>query len=768
MSKAPLVSIIIPVYNDAEYIPRSLESCTNQSLRNIEIICIDDVSTDNSVSIIKKIAKEDDRIRVIEQPKNMSALQARRVGIEAAKGTYILFLDGDDEIHKDTARLAYKKAVAKKADVVGFGVKIVLPNNKRLDDFENTLQPKHSELHGVDIVKNLFEVGKPAQGHIWRYLFSKELLVKSYEHISDDATIYRANDIMITFVAMIHASHYVSIPKKLYSYHFYNGGSGHENIDYDKFLFYSQAIDSIESVKLAIKKISKSPEEMNIIDRSYGSAYSYIIANLIGYIINNLESQYKEKAIRYLFDRVPEADIAMAISAFRPKALLDLQDYFSRGKNSTPGKNVLIVTNNLDTGGLQGVVVSQARYLSDSGYNVTILLRTQREIAYDVPEEIEIEKISGDTKYDKLRSLSDILQSRDINYVIDHSLLYHSDWPYYALISKVHGAKTFGWLHNFALRPAHDLSADAMMFNDYLGIIDTVVTLSHKDVSHWKMLGHKNTVYLPNPPSPMLLDNPPVTKAKTAPEKGINLIWYGRLQQNTKKLYSLVKVAERLARILPDFKLTIIGPDSTDLTAQDLKDRIKSANLQSNVHVVGEKRGEELIKEINQADMFVYTSDIEGYPLVITEAQAFALPVVIYELPWLAVAENNEGMIQIRQGDAPEMARQIYAIANDKERFTAMSQGSIDAAKKYLSYNFAELYNQLLQGTLPDEYSPEPNLTDAKMLLEWHGLYLEKNAKYVKQQIKDFHSSVSFRIGRKATAPARRLKPLIKKHILRR
>ena len=98
--KKGLVSVIIPVYNVSEYLSRCLDSIINQSYKNLEIIIVDDGSTDNSYKICKKYEKMDSRIRVIHK-ENGGAASARKVGLLSSCGEYIAMIDADDWIHPD-------------------------------------------------------------------------------------------------------------------------------------------------------------------------------------------------------------------------------------------------------------------------------------------------------------------------------------------------------------------------------------------------------------------------------------------------------------------------------------------------------------------------------------------------------------------------------------------------------------------------------------------------------------------------------------------
>ena len=95
MKQMPKVSIILPVYNVAPCLRRCMDSIINQTYRNIEIICIDDGSTDKSGEILDEYAKADNRINVLHM-NNSGVASARNTGLSLASGEYLLFVDGDD------------------------------------------------------------------------------------------------------------------------------------------------------------------------------------------------------------------------------------------------------------------------------------------------------------------------------------------------------------------------------------------------------------------------------------------------------------------------------------------------------------------------------------------------------------------------------------------------------------------------------------------------------------------------------------------------
>lgn len=117
------VSVIIPVYNTEKYLRRCLDSVCNQILSDIEIICINDCSTDNSLEILREYSAKDERVKVIDFKENKGAAVARNVGIDEAKGEYIGFVDSDDFVDLDFYEKLYTKAIETGADVAKGNIK---------------------------------------------------------------------------------------------------------------------------------------------------------------------------------------------------------------------------------------------------------------------------------------------------------------------------------------------------------------------------------------------------------------------------------------------------------------------------------------------------------------------------------------------------------------------------------------------------------------------------------------------------------------------
>ena len=113
----PLVSVIVPVWNTARFLPECLDSLLAQTLKNIEIICINDASSDNSLQILERYSSCDKRVRLVSNPKSLGPGATRNIGIELAKGDYIGFVDSDDRVSRDFYQNLYQGALKHNADI---------------------------------------------------------------------------------------------------------------------------------------------------------------------------------------------------------------------------------------------------------------------------------------------------------------------------------------------------------------------------------------------------------------------------------------------------------------------------------------------------------------------------------------------------------------------------------------------------------------------------------------------------------------------------
>lgn len=206
-----LVSVIIPVYNVENYLKQCLDSVIRQTLNNIEIICVDDSSTDGSKKILDEYKEKDHRIRVISQP-NKGAGAARNNGLLMARGKYVSFLDSDDFFEADMLEMAYKKAEEDKADFVVFKSDQYYTEEDKFVEVTWTLRekeiPPYTPFNHRQMTDNIFKV---FVGWAWDKLYNRDFVVKNHLFFQEQRT---SNDLLFVFSAVAIAKR-ISIVKKV-------------------------------------------------------------------------------------------------------------------------------------------------------------------------------------------------------------------------------------------------------------------------------------------------------------------------------------------------------------------------------------------------------------------------------------------------------------------------------------------------------------------------------------------------------------------------
>ena len=178
----PKVSVIIPVYNVEAYLRQCLDSVVNQTLKDIEIICVDDGSTDGSAAILKEYATKDERIKILTQS-NSGAGAARNAGIARATGEWITFSDADDWIEPDAIEKMVAAAQREDADCVCCGM---------LRDWRN----------GTSVFRPFDEMGpSDTYNAVVNKLFKRNLL----ENLMMDESVSLGEDLMVSAQAMAKA-----------------------------------------------------------------------------------------------------------------------------------------------------------------------------------------------------------------------------------------------------------------------------------------------------------------------------------------------------------------------------------------------------------------------------------------------------------------------------------------------------------------------------------------------------------------------------------
>lgn len=274
----PVVSVIIPVYNTDQYLNECLDSAINQTLQNIEIVCINDGSTDNSLSILEEYEKKYPRVTVISQ-QNKGLGAARNCGIQHSKGKYVFFLDSDDYIDTSVLEKTVRLAEDNTLDAVVFNFKQFAESEELINQhphFINTIPGTPQIYAGFEYLKTAKEYGAYSPV-IWNVLWSRSFLQQNSLSFLEGII---HEDLLFSFRAFMAASAVMPIPDVLYHYRAREGAVTNNPISAKNVYGYFECIKGI--LEYALKK-DYEPDREYILRRTYAEMthFTYTLYSIL-------------------------------------------------------------------------------------------------------------------------------------------------------------------------------------------------------------------------------------------------------------------------------------------------------------------------------------------------------------------------------------------------------------------------------------------------------------------------------------------------------
>lgn len=251
------VTIIVPIHNSALYLQKCVDSCLNQTLQGIEIILVDDASTDNSPSLISNYAqKYADKIIPVYLSKNIRQGGARNCGIRIAQGEYVAFVDSDDWIEPNMCEELYWAAKKQNADMAGGNFFISTDINDKPQQLNYT-----SLILGKENVENLKKYFC-GQGYFWNRIYKRKMIIDNQIFFPENVFY---EDSYFNFMTGLYSNQVVKVEKNFY--HYYQSENSTIRVRNNK-----RAYDRIKVARLIVEDCYKKgfvQEYKNIIDNKF-------------------------------------------------------------------------------------------------------------------------------------------------------------------------------------------------------------------------------------------------------------------------------------------------------------------------------------------------------------------------------------------------------------------------------------------------------------------------------------------------------------------
>lgn len=706
MGEQPKVSIIVPIYNVEKYIDNCLNSLLFQTLKEIEIVCVDDGSVDGCRDIIKKYADKDDRIKPVFLDGNKGTLIARKRGVLESTGKYILFCDGDDMLDPKAAQVVWDEMQKSPVDILQFATETIFSETYEEDEkasLTNILKPCLQSIRG-DICEACFQK-RQFSYTLWNKAYLGELCRKAFLSIKDKYAIV-SEDLYTFFVISYFAQSYRGIRNKLYIYNFGLGVTGNNYLGYKEFEKQCNAVTIIPLMNEFLEEQAAEDKYYNI----YHDIKKDIITGIVYQWRNKVSLSVADKGYLLMLNHLGASTLVSELARQYENDQLEVLRRLpsNRGKfrKGHAVKKVGVYYHRLRNGGVEKVLSELVVKWKNMGYDV--LLFTDEEPTdedYIIPDDIQRIVLpsfitSVGAKYKKrARCWEAMIKKYSIDTIIYNSPMSH------ILLWDTCLLKGIGC--NFIIE-THCMFSGAMWYSPFYScflpliyrMVDCVVSLSRVDIAFWQ--NYCPAYYIQNPIELVDYKERAVLDSK-------NILWVGRLAEE-KQPYAALEVFKIVADEIPDATLTVVGSGDSQGWIDGLKAKAKELNIYEKVDFCGFQL--DVTPYYKKASILAFTSMCEAAPVVLSESKSYGIPIVMFDLPNVEFSRDSRGIIKVPQKDIWAMAHELIGLLqNDKKRKCMGDEGrrSIEEFAQFdIEKAWRQLFTNLENGIehKPDENTP--------------------------------------------------------------
>lgn len=683
-NKEKLVSVIVPVYNAAKTLEETLRSLLRQDEDITEIICVDDGSTDDSRKILKRYEEFADNIHVVYNEKNLGTLMTRRNGVLAATGKYIMFVDSDDCLTDDSCTFLVEKMETTDMDVINFETEVFAEpgvSEQVLAGVREVLQITPGVFENISLLDALF-VDKKISMTMWNKIYRAEIVKRAFA-VAPEGRFLSGEDVFITFLCMYYAAKLMCVKRVCYRYRVGSGISTTSTLTAKK-------MEDFCSVSVLVEKLHTFLEDECCFDlyQDAWESYRFMMMNdCVHKWLHYADKSQKADTFEILrrawgaqniFRHLAEhyngleqqaeiADMLVNVTSLRamPRKVKTIGAFYYR----------------LDNGGLERVAVQLANMWVKMGYNVVfytdyLIDKDAYRVDSRVKNVLLPDSFSASTKawvhrFDKLARR---LKEDKVDVFVHHAWLSECLlWD--ILAAKVNNIPVIEYTHSIFSCVLHDGNTYYMrqfcQLPHIYQLIDVAVTLSETNRAYWN-----NFV-----PTVRTVCNPCAVELPTTPvkRKHHSMVWVGRISPE-KRVLDTIEILNGVRKQIPDATLTIVGKadECHKGYLQRITARVKELDLEEAVTFAGFHKN--VTPFYMEAEYYLCTSEYEGFSLSIAESKIVGIPCVMYEMPYLLFAEQNEGVVSVGQGDVNAAVSALVEMMKSPEKWESMATAAKQSA----------------------------------------------------------------------------------------
>lgn len=717
----PIVSVVMPVYNGQMFIKRSVGSVMRQTLKNLELIVVDDASTDDTGVILDSLAQQDFRIHVIHLSENRGSSFARKTGVMQAEGSYIMFLDSDDALVTNACERAAELICKNDVDIFHFNTEVLWLSDDAEMDIEQLVEQRELEgqlakeepeqvqsvrdfirpysgrLTGERILRGCFEQGHFSQS-LWNKIYKRSVCQQGFAACPDDY-INMADDILAFFHIAYYAQSYMGeVGSPLYLYTF---GSGMSTQNVTSYGHVKKLMDSL-AVPVALRAFL---EKNNRLDY-FGNAYNKICKLLkdaafwhLGILMSSASPEISGKSLDLALNSF---DIWELVAKMASKFFYNPRIPFNamaHTKLATPiSKPILTIGtfyHKIANGGVERVVAYLIELWLRMGYRVVLFTDTPA-VTEDYPIKGEYIRcilpncdynLHGEDYIARGKMLEEAIKKHEIDLMVYHAWLSpYLPWDMMVCRSLstafcIHVHSTIDCLRYADYGSKHYYTQMPMIYP----MADGVLALNKMDTAFWQLCS-RWVLQINNPLS--------IEMEKPFSQKYGNhvVLWVGRFSEE-KQIMDALYIFERVVSKIPDATMLLVGKGD-EYIEKELHQIVKERGLIDSITFAGFQK--EVGPFYQQGGVFLSTSKYEGFLLTVLEAQAHGLPVVMYDLPYLSILEGDSGIITVDQRSEEAAASAIVRLFHDEQLYLRLSHEAADNAIRFASIDQEEQWRSII------------------------------------------------------------------------
>lgn len=759
--KMAQVTVVIPAYNVGAYLAQTMDSVVGQTLRDIEIIPVDDGSTDDGWAILADYAGRDARVRPIRHEKNRSIIQARKTGVLAATGEYLMYLDGDDELLPDACERAVRAIRKSRVDLLEFGIEVI--NVGQLEEaafrgFTRSIQPANTKHHGIDI-PNLFYGKQEISPVVWGCIASTALWKKVMAHVGS-SPITIAEDHLLKLILLFYAKSYRGRPDLCLTRYYYGRGIwGHKKQPLGTLEKFTQGHALLAELKTFLRSENIwethhhlwALQRLRLINDS-GNTWFGLHPRDQGAGLEVLMALWEPHEVAAMLCRLTSSRDRRPLLQALPKA-----------QWKRPGGRPLRVVGTfyprLRNGGIQRVLTLQIPLWQAMGYNVVLFTdEAPHADDYTLPDgaiRVVLPPLSDGDAHGRFASLQAALVEHRVDLMVNQEGHSESSFLWDTIVVKGMGVPVILHIH---IHYAMLLSGKARQHTLFplAGWYDAMIVLSRVDARFWQLLARR--VFQIVNPMPL---HP--AEVNIAPLSSGHILWIGRFDPYHKRPGDVLDILPLVLEAVPETVLDMVGVNDDDPQyAQRFAREIRAKGLEKSVRLHGYHK--DVNRFYEQASVLLSTSRAEGFSTTMMEAAAHGVPCVTYDLPYMESLRDGRGFTVVPQEDTEAAAREIVRLLKDDTARREAGRQARALVEEALARDLPGAW-QTIFDTVMDPQREAPPIRDAEpertetiflqaMVSQMNELLQKADAREqaLADALSQLRNSLSLRIGRAVTA----------------